>query len=240
MQRLSEMSTVWMIVEDAHCSQPDAAAEAQQLLMQRYGGAVRSYLLAILHDPEAADDLTQEFALCLVQGKFHKADPGRGRFRDYVKTVALHLASKHRQRQQRQDRPLPPDSPVWTVLAAPPEEKEGECNSQPREDLLSRTWDKLAAEHLGIYTVLRFRAEHPKMASFEIAQELSRLLGRPFSADGVRQALRRARERFAELLLDEVERRLDTPTAERLAEELGDLRLLPYCQQALERRTLRP
>jgi hypothetical protein len=56
------------------------------------------------------------------------------------------------------------------------------------------------------------------------------------SADWVRQNLRRAREQFADLLLDELTQSLEDPTRERLEEELVDLRLFSYCQDALERR----
>ena len=55
-------------------------------------------------------------------------------------------------------------------------------------------------------------------------------------AGGVRQTLHRARERFADLLLDEVIQSLDHPDAERLEQELIDLALLEYCRPALERR----
>src|SRR5262249_47620674 len=86
------------------------------------------------------------------------------------------------------------------------------------------------------YAVLRFRAKHPDLHSPQIAGQLSARWGRPLTAVGVRQLLHRAREEFAELLLDEVGRSLDGPAAERLEEELIDLGLLEYCRPALERR----
>jgi RNA polymerase sigma-70 factor (ECF subfamily) len=234
---LNEIPTLWNVVEQAQRGPAAVAARAQQHLIQRYAGAVRRYLLAVLRDAEAAEDLTQEFALHVVQGRFHRADPRRGRFRDYIKVALLHLVSNYRERQRRQLRSLAPESPAWDILAAPSEEREEDFNVRWREELLARTWDALAAEHGGLYAVLRFRAEHPGMASEEMAQQLSRRLGRPFTAVGVRQTLRRARERFADLLLDEVAQSLEAPTVEQLAEELSELNLLSYCQPALERRT---
>jgi hypothetical protein len=56
------------------------------------------------------------------------------------------------------------------------------------------------------------------------------------TAVGVRQLLHRARERFADLLLEEVAQSLDAPTPELLEQELIDLRLLDCCRTALERR----
>jgi hypothetical protein len=58
----------------------------------------------------------------------------------------------------------------------------------------------------------------------------------PVSEAGVRQTLHRAREKFADLLLEEVARELDDPTPERLEEELSELSLLDQCRAALERR----
>jgi RNA polymerase sigma-70 factor (ECF subfamily) len=236
MERLNDISTLWSVVEQAQSGSAEIAAEARQRLVQRYAGAVRRYLQAVLHDAEAAEEVTQEFALHVVQGRFHRADPQRGRFRDYVKVALLHLASTYRERQRRQLRPLAPDSPAWDALAAPAEASEAAFDAEWRDELLARAWEALAAEHHCLYTVLRFRAVHPGMASGEMAQRLSLRLGRSFTAVAVRQTLRRARERFADLLLDEVAQSLESPTLEQLAEELSELNLLPYCQPALERR----
>jgi hypothetical protein len=45
-----------------------------------------------------------------------------------------------------------------------------------------------------------------------------------------------ARERFADLMLNEIVQGLSNPTVENLEEELIDLNLLEYCRPALERR----
>lgn len=60
---LSRIETNWTAVFRAHQGQPVEAAAAQAALVERDGGAVHRYLLASLHDAEAADDLAQEFAL---------------------------------------------------------------------------------------------------------------------------------------------------------------------------------
>ena len=51
-----------------------------------------------------------------------------------------------------------------------------------------------------------------------------------------RVILHRAREQFADLLVDEVQQSLDTTDVGRIREELTDLNLLAYCKPALERR----
>ena len=57
----------------------------------QYGGGVRRYLLASVRDVDAADDLCEEFALRFLRGDFKNANPGRGRFRDFVKRAVYNL-----------------------------------------------------------------------------------------------------------------------------------------------------
>src|SRR5262249_49701696 len=146
MQYLNQISTHWTEIGPALRGQDDEAGAARQSLFQRYSGAVRGYLLTVLGDPEAADDLTQEFALCVVQGKFHRADPQRGRFHDYVKTVLRHLAGRHLERQSGQVRPLPPESPAWEKLTSRSQESDRSSYSGRRGLLLARAWEALGRE----------------------------------------------------------------------------------------------
>jgi RNA polymerase sigma-70 factor (ECF subfamily) len=230
-QHLSQISTVWSELRRAH----EGSTAAQQLLMERYGGAVYRYLLKCLHDSHAADELAQEFALCLVRGDFRGADPQRGRFRDYVKAVLFHLIAKYRARQQKQPRLLPADSPELATVAAPREAHDLEFNQSWRDELLARTWAALTDAQENFFVVLHFRAHHPDMSSAQMAAELGRQLSRPLTPDGVRQTLHRARQLFADLLLDEVAHSLKDPTAEELEQELQELNLWEYCRPALER-----
>src|SRR5205085_48803 len=89
-----------------------------------------------------------------------------------------------------------------------------------------------------LYTVLRFRTDHPEMPSPQMAEELSKELGRAVTAGWVRKRLHLAREKLADLLLQEVMLTVDVNSLEELAEELLDLGLLNYCRGALERRAL--
>jgi RNA polymerase sigma factor (sigma-70 family) len=237
-QRLSKISTAWTMLHQAHAGKKEQAAAAQQLLLQRYRGAVYRYLLAALRDPHAADDLTQEFALSLVRGDFRKAQPEQGRFRNYVKTVLFHLVSKYRKRQQRDPRAELPDSddPEAGALAVSPEDTERQFIENWRNELLARAWEALAEAQPTFYSVLRFRAAHPKMPSPEMAQKLGRQLGKPLTQEGVRQTLHRARTLFAELLLEAVAHSVEPPTTELVEQELSDLNLLVYCQPALQKR----
>jgi RNA polymerase sigma-70 factor (ECF subfamily) len=143
-----------------------------------------------------------------------------------------------RRRQRRRHEALPPDTPEVAV-DSPEFSSDQEFLDRWREELLNRAWDSLAAleQETGqpFNTVLRFRAENPDVRSGEMAKQLQGKLGKPLSDVGVRQTLHRAREKFADLLLEEVAHSLETTDGDRLEQELIDLDLLSYCRTALER-----
>jgi RNA polymerase sigma-70 factor (ECF subfamily) len=235
---LNRISTLWTVVCQAHDGAGGDAARAQEVLLRRYSRAVRRYLLGALRDPEAAEDLSQEFALRFLRGRFRGADQRRGRFRDFVKGVLAHLIADHHRRRRP---PLPLD--VHHHEPAAPAEDLADADEQFlaswREDILARAWEALEAHQVQtgqpLYTVLRFRADHPDVASARMAEQVGARLGKALTAAGVRQALHRAREKYVDLVLDEVVQTLEAPTAERVEEELIDLGLLEFCRAGLER-----
>jgi RNA polymerase sigma-70 factor (ECF subfamily) len=236
---LSRISTNWDLLLQAR--QGDAAsAQAQRALMRRYCGAVYRYLLAAVRDPDVAEELSPEFALRFVRGDFKRADPERGRFRDFVKTALYHLVVDHHRRRQAQPESLPSASWRMPVVTEDPVAADEEFLAHWRGELLGRAWEALAAvqERTGqlFHTVLHWRVTHPEEPAARLAAELGAQLGRPFTEGGIRQTLRRAREKFADLLLEEVARSLETTSAERIEQELIDLGLHVYCRPALDRR----
>jgi RNA polymerase sigma-70 factor (ECF subfamily) len=231
---------LWTVVRQANQQPAEGTRAAQQQLLDLYGGAIRRYLLGALRDEEAAEELFQEFALCLLQGNLAGADPNRGRFRDFVKGVLAHLIAKSHRRGRRRPRAFGSRLPEPVVPPPSHSELDQHFLNSWRDELLARCWADLSAiEHRteqAFYTVLRFRAEHPDLSSAQMAADLSTTLGRPLTAASVRQTLHRARERFANLLLQEVAQSLHEPTPEDLEEELLELGLLEHCRPALQRR----
>jgi RNA polymerase sigma-70 factor (ECF subfamily) len=237
-RRLNSISTLWTVVCRAHAGATEEVRDCQRRLVQRYGGAVYRYLLGALGDPHAAADLAQEFALRFVEGKFSQADPRHGRFRDFLKGVLAHLIADH-YRQRKQQGPLLDPARETDALAGPPGEPGGSFLEGWREELLNRAWEalRLSQAQTGhpYFAVLRFRVDHPGLSSTQLAEQLSTRLGKPLTPAGLRQVLHRARDRFADLLLDEVAQTLRAPTADDLEQELIDLGLLDYCRAALDR-----
>lgn len=239
--RLSRIPTQWSMVQRAHGDQQTEVGDAQRKLLERYGGAVRRYALAALRNEEAADDVFQEFALRFVRGDFQKASPDKGRFRSFLKTTVYHLIVDHQRKKKRgaREAQLGDDAPE---PVAPDEESLGDLfNESWRDDLLARVWVGLQAleKESGkpYHTVLTCRVEHPEARSPELAELLSERLGKPMKAGAARVALHRAREAFADLLLDEVANSLDQPDRDRVEQELIDLNLLEYCRPALEKKS---
>lgn len=237
--RLSRITTRWSVVLQAHQGEPDAVGPAQRQLLQRYGGAVYRYLLGALRDPDAADELSQEFSLRFVRGDFRRAAPERGRFRDYVKTALFHLIVDYQKRRRNQPGRLPESGLEPAAPEPEVRESDAEFLNGWRDELLARAWEALerVERQTGqpFHSVLRFRAENPGLSSAQMAQQLGERLQRSLTADSVRQTLHRARERFAALLLDEVSCSLETSDQDRLEQELIDLGLLAYCRSALQR-----
>jgi len=239
--RLSRIQTAWSMVRRAH-GDHTAVQSAQQALLDRYGGAVRRYALAALRDEEAADEVFQEFALRFVRGDFEQADPERGRFRAFVKTVVYRLIVDYQRRARKHLR----EAPMHSNLAEPVAGSENTAADDAmfrtswRDELLARCWQRLADDEQQsgkpYHTVLRYRADHPDLRSPELAAGLSDKLGKPINAGAVRVLLHRSREAFAECLLDEVTQSLADGSVEEVEQELIDLDLLEYCRPALERR----
>jgi RNA polymerase sigma-70 factor (ECF subfamily) len=241
---ISQIQTLWSVVRQAHGDQTSVAS-AQKSLLDRYGGAVRRYALAALRDEDAADEVFQEFALKFVRGDFGKADPGRGKFRAFVKTVVYRLVVDY----QRRKKALVREGPLHSNLAEPAAanddaaaeaESEAVFRASWRDELLARCWQRLEEEEkqngAPYFSVLRYRVDHPDAHSPELAAGLSEQLGKSINAGAVRVLLHRARDAFAEVLLEEVVQSLETDSLDAVEEELIELNLLEYCRPALENR----
>jgi len=237
-QPLNRITTPWSLVCRANHGPAEEANPARQQLLERYGDAVRRYLRKVLHDPDAAEEVFQEFALQLLHGDLRGANPQRGRFRNFVKGTLYHLIADYRKERRQWPGPLPDDS---NELPADSEDVESDRLFEESwcDELLARAWAALAQIEATTgqpyYAVLRFRADHPEMRAPQLAEQLAAQLDRPFTAAGIRQILHRAREKFATLLVDEVVHSLENPTAEQLEEELVELGLLDCCRPALQR-----
>jgi RNA polymerase sigma factor (sigma-70 family) len=237
---LSQIQTMWSVVRQAHGTQTVGVESAQRVLLDRYGGAIHRYALAALRDEDAADEVFQEFALKFVRGEFGKVDPERGRFRAFVKTVVYRLIVDYQRRKKKRQIESPMHSNIAEPQASGDEGADDELfRVSWRAELLDRCWKQLEQVEKDsgkpYHTVLRYRVDHPEARSPELADGLSKALGKPINAGAVRVLLHRAREEFADILLNEVTDSLADSSLDEAEQELIDLGLLEYCRPALER-----
>lgn len=240
-QHLSQIATHWTLLFDAHRGPEDAAQKARKTLMIRYCGAVYRYLARIVRDQGIAEDLTQEFALRFLQGKFSQAAPTAGKFRNYVKTALFHLVQDHYRAVGARSKLVPMADDYQPAAPDENEAAEQAFRESWRSELLARAWNALndVQRQSGqpFHDVMKLRVDSPDLSSAQLAEALGNKLGRIYTPAGLRQLLHRARERFSELLLQEVELSLQgSGGLDRLEEELADLQLLKYCQDLIDRR----
>ena len=227
---LGQVPTDWGLLLQAHGVVPDKAHAAWAQLVQRYQQPVRGSLRRLVRDEQVADELNQEFWVRLLRGDFAHATPTRGRFRNLVKTVLIHLVADYYRRAKREpgtSTAVPADG--ITVLARIANRHADDW----RIELIERARAALDAEaersKQVCPAVLDVEVEHPALASAEKAGILTAHTGRTVSPDNYRQLLHRTRGRFAELLVAEVRDSLADPTPEAVREELAELNLLRYC-----------
>jgi DNA-directed RNA polymerase specialized sigma24 family protein len=232
--RLDEIATDWSLLRLAHQPSVTGSGPARDALALRYNGAIRSYVGALVKEEHDADELAQEALVRILRGTFSGADPQRGRFRDLLKVAVQNLVRTYWTRKQRRTG----KNIDVSNLAEADSLSDGEWTAQWQRSVLQLTWAALQAferEHPGsiAWTLLRLRADHPDDDSTELAARLSQAIGRTIQPAAMRQQLRRARLRFAQLVVEEVARGLDDPTPERVVEELIEVGLMEYVRDFL-------
>lgn len=203
----------------------------------RYGPAIRKYIVALLRDDHDADEVAQEFLLRAVEKGFPNADPDRGRFRDYLKTAVRNAALMHLRARRPHDA-LPPEASMLPAPEGAPSEADAAWIEEWRSCILDRAWkatethERKSRGNL-FHTVLRLSVDHPDVASSALAARVLGEDGQPMRADAFRKQLSRARRFFAERVAMEAAATIESPTHERIEEELGEIGLLEHVRGLL-------
>lgn len=232
-ESLAQIATQWSLLRLAHEDTIAGSAAARQTLLMRYNRAVRRFVGLLVRDPQMADDVAQDAMVRMMRGDFAKADANRGRFRDLLRQALRNMVRNHWARENRRagepldeeqfaadDAPEDPWLAEWTSVVL-------ETTWRGLEDFQKQTKGSLA------YTVLRLRTDFPDDDSEQLAARLTTVVGRTMNAAATRQQLRRARLRFAQLLVAETARGLTNPTPAAVEEELMSLGLMEYVRDFL-------
>ena len=234
-EHIESIQTRWSMIRNAHLKGlPDSVSDARRLLVMRYAPAIRRYVGGIVRNDDQADELSQDVMVRLMRGDFGGADPGRGRFRDLLKTAIRNIV---RNSWEKDGRRKTVDADLDLIAREEADSIDSEWTALWRKSVLDNTWNRLLAEDEGKpnpgYQALKLRSEFPDATSDELAEKLSVKTGTSIRPDNCRQILKRARNRFADHLLDEVRASLDSESEDRLQEELGALGLLEFVRDHL-------
>ena len=241
-RNLSQIATSWSIVRGAANPEHPDRKLAQARLLETYSPSIRRYLLASLKDQVAADEVYQEFALKLIRGDFVTADPDKGRFRSFVKTVLyrlmmdFHRAKKRNQANEIAVEPIDDHSNAAELAA------DEEFQLHWREGILNHAWQQLKEDQNqrgGIYySLLRLRAENPNAVHQDLVNLVGEETGTQPRVSSLRVTLHRARQRFADYLVEAVASSLSDRSQSHLEDELIALNLKKYCDEAFARRAI--
>jgi DNA-directed RNA polymerase specialized sigma24 family protein len=211
-------------------------------LLERYSQAIRSYLWTVLRDEDGVQDVLLALRIKILDGRFARWAPGRGKFRSYLKQAVLNEALQYLRKQRNRRR----EQRVEDLTRFPEGRPAGEAPhvwlNLYRSAVLEAAMKSLRSyqdQHPGnvFHSLLTLLAggliDAPggatlELSDAELAAQLSRSTGRASTVANLAQQKRRARHKFAELLAQEVRLTLEQPTPEDLEDELRHLGLLGY------------
>ena len=224
--RIEGITTHWSVVADT----------ARFTL--RYARAIRRYLATRVESEVDTEDILQDFLLRVYEQGFRGYQAEQGKFRFYLKGALRNAVLLHWRKKNRL-----PRADDEQLAGVPAREAPGPdpWTLEWRACLLERTWEALKEHELRspgnlFHTVLQLAVDHPEASSERLAALASQRVGRPIRADAFRKQLSRARQRFAELLVQEVAETLESADPEQIEDELAELELLSYVRHALPQR----
>ena len=225
-------TTCWSVVLSAGHDPADVARQALELLCRAYWFPLYAYVRRHGHSPEDAQDLTQEFfAVFIARGAFARADRERGRFRTYLLTSLKHFLHEEWRRANRQKR-----GGGVTFVPMDADTAESRYVEEARDGLSpDLLYDRRWAEALLGRVMARLRTDYDSTGRAAVYEQLQQFLwGRQaevsydemgsrlgMTEGAVKVAVHRLRNRFRDLLREEVADTVGSPDQVEL--ELGHL-----------------
>lgn len=214
-------TTRWSIVLSAGRDGTPSARQSLAELCETYWPPLYTFLRRTGCSPQEAEDTVQGFfARLLEKGDLAAVDPGRGRFRSYLLASLKHFLSNERDRARALKRggrrvieSLDAEAAESRFVREPVEKHTPEALFE-REwalTLLDRVQHRLAAEQVAGGKMERFivLGQHLAGAAAQKYAESAARLG--MTENAVKVAVHRLRQRFGELLREEIAETVSTP-----------------------------
>jgi RNA polymerase sigma-70 factor (ECF subfamily) len=198
------------------------ARESLAALCGAYWYPLYAYIRRRGHGPEQAQDLTQDFfALVLERELLAQADPGRGRFRSFLRAVCAHYLADQHDREIAHKRGG--GRPALSIDAV---DAEGRYTREPAyeltpERIFDRSWaltllgrvlEQLRREYHDAGRAATFEELHVILTGSPHSVAYGTIAERLGSSEGaVRVAVHRLRRRYGLLLRREIAATVDNP-----------------------------
>ena len=203
----------------------DDGRKALAELCDAYYEPVIAFLRRLLHDADAARDMSHAFfAEVLAGGRIHAADPERGRFRFYLLGAVKHFVAHRRESDVRLRRgggiPLlsldvdSPDSPALNVPDDARLSPEAAFDRQWAVTVLARAMEVLQIECVAAGKSVLFDHLRPwLLGESEHGEQAAAAVALGLSEGAMRVAVHRIRKRFRQCVKAEIASTLQDATA---------------------------
>jgi RNA polymerase sigma-70 factor (ECF subfamily) len=216
------VTTRWSLVLSAGNQKSPQSAAALEKLCRAYWYPLYAFVRRRGQSPEDARDLTQEFfARLLERNWIGRAEERKGRFRSFLLSAMNHFLADEWDRARAQKRgggatpvPLQFDT-AETRYGHEPADNVTPEQSYERQwalTLLDEVLQRLRAEYAQDGRAEFFTALHPCLVGDRTAQPYAELAVKIGISEGtVKSAVHRLRQRYRELLRDEIAQTVATP-----------------------------
>ena len=209
------VTTQWSVVLSAGGSDTTVARDALAKLCETYWYPLYGYVRRRDFSPPDAEDLTQEFfARFLEQQWVGNADRAKGRFRTFLLSAMNHFLANEWDKARAQKRgggvpllPLQFDAAETRYVREPADNVTPEQHFERRWalTLLETVVNRLRAEYEQEGKAELFAALNPCLVGDRTAQPYEELAGKLGVSEGaVKSAVHRLRQRYRQLLRDEI------------------------------------
>ena len=217
-QRAVFTTTHWSVVLAARNSSPDAR-DALNALCSAYWYPLYAFVRHQGYAPHDAQDLTQEFFARLLENSWlHSVDPARGRFRSWLLTALKRFLTNEWRKTQTLKRghgipfvSMDSAEDRYALEPADPVTAEHLFERRWALTLLDRVLEQLGTEMAQSGRTAQFNALKPLLTGHHSLSytDLAAQLGK--SEGALKVAVHRMRDRYRDLIREEVARTVDSP-----------------------------